>query len=95
MQSVSSIMPVVNISDKNSVPATCFKDVMPCEVSPLGFHLLLSVKENIWKREIVKVLSLCFLLLHSFLLGMIGNLKERKYVPRPFFNWLQAFLMLY
>lgn len=58
MQSVSSIMPVVNISDKNSVPATCFKDVMPCEVSPLGFHLLLSVKENIWKREIVKVLSL-------------------------------------
>lgn len=36
----------------------CFKEAMVCEISPLGFHLALSMKEKIWKHEFVDLLSL-------------------------------------
>lgn len=30
-----------------NVPEVCMKDAMPCEISPLGYHLSVSVKEKI------------------------------------------------
>lgn len=46
---------VVTAPGKMSVPASCMKEVM---LSPLGYHLSLSVKEKIWKGDFVDVLSL-------------------------------------
>lgn len=41
-----------------SVSETCCKEVLPCEMSPLGFHLPLAVKEKIWSGEFLDILSL-------------------------------------
>lgn len=41
-----------------AVGETSFKESMPCEVSPLGFHLASSVKEKIWKGDLIDILSL-------------------------------------
>lgn len=36
-----------------SVPEVSMKEVLPCEMSPLGYHLPGSVKENIWAGDFV------------------------------------------
>lgn len=41
-----------------NVPEICMKDVMSCEISSLGYHLSMSVKEKIWKGEFIDILSL-------------------------------------
>lgn len=43
---------------KLQVPEVCFKEALPCEVYSLGFYLSAALKEKIWKREFVDVLSL-------------------------------------
>lgn len=43
---------------RNNVPEACMKEVIPCETSPLGYHLSQSVKERIWKGEFMEILSL-------------------------------------
>lgn len=35
-----------------------FKEAMTCEMSPLGFHLTPTIKENIWRKEFIDILSL-------------------------------------
>lgn len=41
-----------------AVPETCFKEALPCELSPLGVHIPAAVKEKIWKGEFLDMLSL-------------------------------------
>lgn len=52
-ESVHAAAPV-----RNNVPEACMKEVMPCEILPLGFHLNQSIKERILKGEFVEILSL-------------------------------------
>lgn len=40
-----------------SVPEASMKEVMPCEMSSLGFHLPVLAKEKIWAGNFVDVLS--------------------------------------
>lgn len=55
-----------NVSGKSSnidsfnhaVPETSIKEVLPCEMSPIGFSLSISVKDKIWKGEFIHILSL-------------------------------------
>lgn len=76
-----------------SVPEICMKDAMPCEVSPLGFHLSLAVKEKIRKGEFIDILSL--LPLHKDFMVRTdrrGDEEDRRRpIPQSFNNWLQAF----
>lgn len=53
-----SVPPNIVSSFKSGVPEVCLKEALPCEVSPLGFHLGLAVKEKIWRGEFVDLLSL-------------------------------------
>lgn len=68
---------------------------MPCEMSPLGYHLRLAVKEKIWKGEFVDILSL--LPLHKDFMAITEKKEEwseggrRRPIPRSFNNWLQAY----
>lgn len=75
------------------VPEICMKDAMPCEVSPLGFHLSLAVKEKIRKGEFIDILSL--LPLHKDFMVRTdrrGDEEDRRRpIPQSFNNWLQAF----
>lgn len=41
-----------------NVPEACMKEVMLCEMSPLGYHLSLAVKEKIWRGDFIAILSL-------------------------------------
>lgn len=82
------------ILDKDTdVSETCLKEVMACELSPLGFHLASNIKDKIWKHEFIDMLSL---------LTINKDIKsdkkykdkddERKHLaPKSFHNWLQAF----
>lgn len=56
---ISSHSDIVNNTDVNlglsissGIPAMYGKEVMPCVISPLGFHLLINVKEK-------KITSIC------------------------------------
>lgn len=40
------------------VPESLMKDIMPCEISPLGYHLSMSIMEKIWQGEFIDILSL-------------------------------------
>ncbi|XP_077306286.1 uncharacterized protein LOC143925697 [Lithobates pipiens] len=78
------------------VAEACMKEALPCEISPLGFHLSSSVKEKIWRGEFVDLLSL--LPSSKEFLSKLDKKSEerseedrRRAVPRTFQNWLQAF----
>lgn len=82
--------------DRNGVPEACMKDVMPSEISPLGYHLSSSMKEKIWRGDVVDILSLLpcqkdF----AFKSDRRGEEEQEEYrrrtVPRSFHNWLQAY----
>lgn len=34
------------------VPETFFKEALPCEMSPLGYHLSMAIKEKLWKGSL-------------------------------------------
>ncbi|XP_075685840.1 uncharacterized protein LOC142664622 [Rhinoderma darwinii] len=40
------------------VSETCCKEVMSCDISPLGFHLQPAIKERIWRNEFIDLFSL-------------------------------------
>lgn len=57
----SSISPIStgHILEKSSgVPETAVKEALVCDMSPLGFHLSVTIKEKIWKHDYVDILSL-------------------------------------
>lgn len=75
------------------MPEICLQEALPCEVSPLGFHLLAALKEKIWKGEFVEVLSLLPSAKDvNFRSGgkSDNRLDEDRRMPitRSFFNWL-------
>lgn len=83
-----------SMSKASGVSEQCFKEALFCEISHLGYHLPLAIKEKIWKREFVDLLSL--------LLTNRENLKNEKkseeieekrkrLANKSFYNWLQAF----
>lgn len=47
------IADVPNIVSSSLVPESCLKEVITCELSPLGFHLNSTVKEKIWKGDYI------------------------------------------
>lgn len=74
-----------------------FKAPMPCEISPLGFHLTNSVKEKIWGGGgFIDLLSL-LPASKEFLAKSDRKSEERteedrrRSIPKTFQNWLQAF----
>lgn len=96
INSLMSINTPKNISLAPAIPETCFKEVLPCEMSPLGFHLPVAIKEKIWKGEFLDLLSL--LPVSKEFLSKLDkrsddNMEDarRRPVSRSFFNWLQAF----
>lgn len=40
------------------VPENCSKESIPCVLSLLGFHLPAVIKDNIWQRKFIGILSL-------------------------------------
>lgn len=42
---------------KALVSESCFKEALPCELSPLGYHLSTAVKEKIWRGKFIDILS--------------------------------------
>ena len=78
---------------KANVPERVMKEAMPCEVSPLGYHLSTAVKEKIYNGEYIDILSL----LPGQKEGGFrrgedkGEDERRRLIPRSFNNWLQAF----
>lgn len=92
--SVSSLPNCPTMDGDSGVSEVCVKEAMICEVSPLGFHLSLTIKEKIWIQEYVDILSL----LPSTKEVLKSEKKsddkddERKRVaPKSFYNWVQAF----
>lgn len=88
------IPPSVDILS-HAVPETSVKEVLPCEMSPLGFHLSHSLKEKIWKGEFIDILSLLPSSKEFLKLDKKSEEKadedRRRPVARSFSNWLQAF----
>ncbi|KAG8546302.1 hypothetical protein GDO81_019272 [Engystomops pustulosus] len=66
------------------VAKVCTDDPLIYKMPPLGYHLSSSVKEKIWRREYVDILSL----IPSYELFLRHDEED---VPRTFDNWLQAF----
>lgn len=69
---------------------------MPCEVSPLGYHLSTAIKEKICKGEFIDILSLLpFQEDFAVKSDRRGEEKSeedrRRSIPRSFHNWLQAY----
>lgn len=59
MQSAATICVEPPIPPHSSVvPDNCLREVMTCELSPLGFHLNIAVKEKIWRGDYIELLSL-------------------------------------
>lgn len=74
------------------VPDSCLKEVLSCELSPLGFHLQGSVKEKIWRGEYIEIMSLFPSTKYSRLERNEKVEDDRqKNVPCSFNNWLQVF----
>lgn len=88
---MQSVNPAGN---KKTAPEALFKEVLPYEISPLGFHLSSTLKEKIRKGEIIDVISLLpstkdFSFRHRK--KSDDKQDERKFVSRSFFNWLQGY----
>lgn len=86
----------LNAVKSKGIPEMCYKEALPCEMSPLGFHLSTAVKEKIWKCEYLDLISLLPSVEESV------NIKDKKSdeqsldlrrrsLPRLFNNWLQGF----
>lgn len=80
------------------VPESLMKDIMPCEISPLGYHLSMSIMEKIWQGEFIDILSLLpFYKDFAFKSDRRGEDKQeedrRRQVLQSFQNWLQAFFI--
>ena len=68
------------------------KEALPCEVSPLGYHLSLALKEKIWSGDYVDLLSLLPANKEVAVSKREEREDERRWsIPRSFNNWLQAF----
>lgn len=81
---------------KTLVSESCFKEALPCELSPLGYHLSNAVKEKIWRGDFIDILSLLpsskeFLLKSDKRIDDRSEEDRRRAIPRTFQNWLQAF----
>lgn len=96
--SVSNVSAGPSVERNLGVAESCFKEALTCEVSPLGYHLSLVVKEKIWKNEFVDILSLIPSTSTSFKDSPKVDKKseekeeERKrFAPKSFYNWTQGF----
>lgn len=73
------------------------KEVMPCVLSPLGFHLSLNVKQKIWNGEYVDLLTLLPSSKEFTYKIVKGDEKndddKRKKCSKSIYNWLQAFFI--
>lgn len=87
----STLSNAFQLAQKQNLPETCLREPLSCEVSPLGYHLSVSMKEKIWRCEFLDLLSL----LPSVKDFVSKDKKEdedrRRPVTRSFNNWLQAF----
>lgn len=82
---LSYLNDLVMAVNANTVQESCIKETIPCVLSPLGFHLTVSVKEKIWKNDFFDVLTL---------LPPKDKKSEdekRKPVAKTFANRLQGF----
>lgn len=89
---VAQDAPVVGIS--SLVPKSCLKEVLACELSPVGFHLPGAIKGRIWKGEYIEILSLLPSTHEHRSDKKEGDHKDddkRRNAPCSFNNWLQAF----
>lgn len=82
------------------VPETCFKEVMSCEVSLLGFHLPISIKEKIWRGDFIDVLSLLpsvkeFTIESEKKAGHKTDDKRCRPIPRAFLNCCRVFAFFF
>lgn len=81
-----------------SVSEVSMKEVLPCEMSPLGYHLPGSVKEKIWAGDFVDMLSLLSAS-KDFIFKMEKKGEDRQEenrrrpIARLFNNWLQTFFV--
>lgn len=89
---VLSVPPVLPVS--TAVPESTFKEVLPCGLSPLGFHLPVAVKEKIQNGDYVDIMSL----IPSSKDNRFDKKDLEKFAddksksnPRNFSNWLHAF----
>ena len=84
----------LNNPTSSQIPEISFKEPLPCEISPLGFHLTTNIKEKIWKGDFIELLTL---LPGKEFSGKSDNKKDelsedrRRTAPKSFYNWLQAF----
>lgn len=78
-----------------TVPEISMKDAMPCEISPLDYHLSTAVKEKIWKGEFIDILLLLpfhkDFAVKSARRGKKSEEGRRRTIPRSFHSWLQAY----
>lgn len=88
--------PTVSFTNASSNRSELYgKEVMPCILSPLGFHLPKGVKEKIWSGEYIELLNL--LLSSKDYLPKLDRKDNRleddrkKPIAKSIFNWLQAF----
>lgn len=76
-----------HLARSQNLPETCLKEPMACTISPLGYHLSITVKDKIWRGEFLDILSL----LPSAKEFLIKDKKEeddrRRPVARSFNNW--------
>lgn len=82
------------IGKGSGVSEACFKEALMCEVSPLGYHLSMAVKDKIHNRDYVDILTLLpnFKEIKSDKKSESERDEERKrIVSKSFFNWLQSF----
>lgn len=94
VNTATSAVAIDNPIISKSVSETCYKEAMMCEVSPLGYHLSLAVKEKIWKQDFVDILSLLPSAkeVKSDKKSDTDKEEERKRLaPRSFYNWVQAY----
>lgn len=54
----SNTLPAELSITNSSVPESCLKEILPCEILPLGYHLSAQVKDKIWKGQLIEILSL-------------------------------------
>lgn len=93
--SIPSIVDAPSTSKGSGISEVCFKEAITCEVSPLGFHLAMSLKEKIWKCEYIDLLSLLPIkepVKSDKKTDNVDKDEDRKRLaPKSFYNWVQAF----
>lgn len=95
LNTINTLPAELNITN-SSVPESCLKEILPCEISPLGYYLSAQVKDKIWKGQFIDILSLIpsaklFINRPDQKLEDKPEEERSRPVARSFHNWLQSF----